>query len=80
MLLVQNVTGVLDCEVLEQDLIPHIHNHFANNSVLVDDNAAPHMESIVHEYLTGEDIMQVDWPLYSPDMNTVERIWDELDH
>ena len=50
----------LYCEILEQELVPHMRNHFAHNSVLVDDNAAPHRANIVHEYLTEEDINQVD--------------------
>ena len=59
---IQNVTVALYCEILEQELVPHIHNHFAHNSVLVGDNAAPHRANIVHEYLTEEDTNQVDQP------------------
>ena len=57
-----------------------MHNHFANNSVLVDDAAAPHKANTVHKYLTGEYNMHIDWSLYSPDMNTIEQMEDELGH
>ena len=57
-----------------------MHNHFANNSVLVDDNDATNKANIVHKYLTGRDIMHIDRSLYSPDMNTLEHMWDELGH
>ena len=58
-MLEQNVTGALYCEIPEQDLVPHVHNHFANNSVLVDDNAMPCRANMDHEYQTGEDIMHI---------------------
>ena len=37
---------------LQQDLVQNVHNHFANNSVLDDDNAAQHKVNIVPKYLT----------------------------
>ena len=46
--------------------------------MLVDDNAAPHRANIVHEYLIGEDINQFQWSSYSPDMNPIEHMWNEL--
>ena len=72
----QNIAGAFYCEILEQDLVPHVHHHFVNNSVMVDDNAAPHRSKDVHEYLTGEDI--IDQSLYNPDMNTIEHMWHEI--
>ena len=79
-ILEQNVTGALYCEISEQDLVPRVHNHFANNSILVDDNAVSRRTNMVHEYQTGEDIMHIDRPLYSPDMNTIEDMWDVFCH
>ena len=79
-ILEQNVIGALYCEIPEQDFVPHVHNHFANNLVLVDDNAMPCRVNMVHEYQTGEDIMHIDEPLYSPDMNTIEDICEVLCH
>ena len=38
----QNVTGTLYCEILEQDFVPQMPNHFDNSFRLIDDNAAPH--------------------------------------
>ena len=77
-ILEQNVTGALYREILEQDLVSHMRNHYGNNWMLVDDNARPHRANIVREYLTGEDINQLEWPPYSPDMNPIEHMWDEL--
>ena len=52
-ILEQIVTDVLYHEIPEQDLVSHVHNHSNNNCVLVNDNGAPHMVKIVHEYMTG---------------------------
>ena len=68
----QNVTGALYCEIPEQDLVPHVHNHFANNSVLVYHDAVPLRANMVHECPAGEDIMHIDQPLYITDINTIE--------
>ena len=70
----ENGTGALYCEILELCVVPDMYNHVANNSVLVDDTAAPHKANIVHKYLTGEDIKHVDQPLYSPNLNTIEHM------
>ena len=67
-------------EILEQNLVSHMSNHYGNNWMLVDDNAVPHRANIVHEYLIGEDIYQFQWSSYSPDMNSIEHMWNELDY
>ena len=64
--------------ILEQDLVSHMSNHYGNNWMLVDDNAAPHRTNIVHEYLIGEDINQFQWSLYCPDRNPIEHMRNEL--
>ena len=65
-------------EILEQDLVSHMSNHYSNNWMLVDDNPAPHGANIVPEYLIGEDINQFEWSSYSLDMNPIDHMWNEL--
>ncbi|GFV24372.1 DDE_3 domain-containing protein [Trichonephila clavipes] len=47
--------------------------------VFMDENAHPHRASIVSECLKSEDITRIDWPAFSPDLNPVDYLWDQLD-
>ncbi|GFW77899.1 transposable element Tcb1 transposase [Trichonephila clavipes] len=46
--------------------------------LVMDDNARPHRANIIDECLQSEDITQIDWSGYLPDLNPVEPVWDML--
>ncbi|GFW53656.1 transposable element Tcb2 transposase [Trichonephila clavipes] len=45
----------------------------------MDDNARPHQTLAVEELLESEEMTRMDWPAYSPDLNSIEYMWDALE-
>ena len=43
------------------------------------DNAHPHVARVCQDFLANNNIVPLDWPLYSPDLSPIEHLWDELD-
>ena len=74
----QNVTGAVYRRVLEEHLVSHGRAWYRNNWILDDDNARPHRARVVDVYLQEQDINHMDWAPFSPDMNPIEHIWDEI--
>ena len=73
-----DVTGAVYRRVLEDHLVPHGRTWYRNNGLLADDNARPHQDCVVDAYLHEQGIIRMDWAPYSPDMNSIEHIWDTI--
>ncbi|GFV00151.1 transposable element Tc3 transposase [Trichonephila clavipes] len=46
--------------------------------LFMDDNTRPRRANIVDECLQSEDILRMDWPAYSLDLNPIENVCDML--
>ncbi|GFW67513.1 transposable element Tc1 transposase [Trichonephila clavipes] len=45
-------------------------------AVFQQDNTRPHVAKTVKSYLDSQQVQLLPWPAYSPDMSTIEHVWD----
>ena len=75
------IDGILNAqryrdEILRPIVVPFIHDQ---HLMLQHDNAQPHVARICTPFLEAENIPVIAWPAFSPDMSTIEQVWDALD-
>ncbi|GFX10967.1 transposable element Tcb2 transposase [Trichonephila clavipes] len=77
---VQNVTltGHIYRDVILEQHVRLFRGTMGTEFLFMDDNARPHRANIVDECLQSEDIIRMDWLAYSPDLNSIQQVWDML--
>ena len=64
--------------LLRDSMLPWATGLFGRTFVYAQDNAPPHTARDTTAFLVQQDLEVMDWPAPRPDMNPIERVWDQM--
>ncbi|GFT50625.1 transposable element Tcb1 transposase [Trichonephila clavipes] len=70
------MTGHIYRDVILEQHVLLFRGAMGDEFLFMDDNARHHRANIVDECLQSVDIIGMDWPTYSRDLNPIEHVWD----